>query len=257
MRARASIYKLTRPIVGLLPASAMTVHSFLWLHLLDNRDLNDITVDSYTNRGSGGFGDEAFNARGLWAWEEATFRECLSGCASVLVAGAGGGREMVALARMGLTVVGFDASPELVEAGVSNLRNADVKATMLYAPPGEVPAIPEAHDALVVGRGVYHHIIGRDGRIAFLKACRRQVKPGAPFILGDFVTRAEGSHGLSALALTSRIERGDTVGESFYHLFTRDEILSELAAAGFDRIDYRVTPIPGAHMAYAVARSAG
>ena len=257
MRARAKLFKRSHAVVRQLPSWVNAAHSFLWLHILQTSDLNDITMDSYSGEGRTSFGSEEHNLNGLWDWEKAAFGQCFSGCKSVLVAGAGGGREVIALASMGHNVSGFDASEDLIRDCLNNVRKVGVTATIQFAPPGEVPSGHRVHDALVIGRGVYHHIPGRRNRIRFLTACREQIKDDSPVFLGDFLIRTNARHRLTAFSPTNTVERGDSIGFSFFHYFTHDEIRRELDLAGFELVEYRITPFPGGEcsMAHVLARS--
>ncbi len=220
---------------------------------MNPKDLNEVTLNSY--QGTSGFESEGHNFKDLWTWEQVAYQQCFSACKSVLVAGAGGGREMIALSRMGLDVVGFDASSDLVAACRSNLCKANVSAKILFAPPGEAPSESGLHDALVIGRGVYHHIPGRERRIKFLKDCRKHLKDGSPLVMGDFLTRGS-KRPLTAFAVSRKIEQGDAIGASFYHYFVPQEIKAELEDGGFELLEYRVTPFPGGeNIAHALGRS--
>jgi 2-polyprenyl-3-methyl-5-hydroxy-6-metoxy-1,4-benzoquinol methylase len=252
---RVRIFELSRKVVSNLPAWTRSVHSLSWLHVLNADDLDAVTMASYSNQAGAEFDSEEHNLGGLWSWEEAAFRQCLSERANVLIAGAGGGREMIALAKMGFNVFGFDASEDLTKACRDNLQEAGVPGEIVFAPPGEVPSRSQTYDALVVGRGVYHHIPGRARRIKFLKACRQLLKDGSPLVMGDFLTRAK-PRSLTDFALSKKVEPGDSVTTCFFHFFTREEIVSELGQSGFESIDYRVTPFPGGgDLAHVIARS--
>jgi len=252
LRLRTKVYRHSQRRVKSLPNWVRAAHSIFWLHLLGNRDLDDLTMASYSTPSDSGFGSEAHNVGGLHSWEEDAFGEALAGRRRILVAGAGGGREMIALAKIGFEVTGFDASEDLIWACRENLRKAGVIAEILAASPGAVPNSAERHDALVVGRGVYHHIPGRAKRIGFLRSCGALLDKGAPMVMGDVLTRSDTAY-RRLLAAVTAIEQGDSVSNSYYHYFTPDELRDEIEEAGFVMLDYRVTPVPG-NMAHVVAR---
>lgn len=253
MRTRSRLFQRTRAVVDKLPSWTRRLHSFGWLHLLSSEDLNDLTVASYNQRT--GFETPEHNLNGLWAWEEQAFKQHFANSKRVIVAGAGGGREMIALSKMGLQVLGFDASMDLVDACRQNLRQANVSADCVFAPPGEVPSGPAIYDGLLIGRGVYHHIPGSDRRIQFLTAGRQRVAGKSPVVIGDFLTRAN-KRSLNSYALSREIEPGDAISSSFFHYFTEQEVSSELDQAGYDLEEYRDTPFPGgANMAHIIART--
>ena len=93
---------------------------------------------------------------------------------------------MIALSRKGFSVTGFDPSSELVEAGQRNLAEAGVAADLLLGEPCCAPANLGVHDGLIIGRGAYHHIPGRDARIKFLRACCAHVKDQGLVLIGSF-----------------------------------------------------------------------
>lgn len=250
MRTRSRIFQRTRAIADRGPALGRRLHSLAWLHVLGPDDLNDLTVASYNQ--ATGFETPEHNLNGLWDWEERAFARLFGGATRVIVAGAGGGREMIALAKMGLDVFGFDASSDLVAACGEHLRGANVSAQCVFAAPGEVPAGPASFDALVIGRGVYHHIPGSARRVAFLAECAARVASGSPMFLGDFLTRPD-RRSLNDVALKRSIERGDSISASFFHHFTNAEIVAELGRAGFAVDEVRDTPHPGSAMAHALA----
>lgn len=232
-----------------------SLHSLIWLHLLRVRDLDRITVESYADDSFAGFATAEHNLRGLWPWEDEVVRSWIDDHDHVLVAGAGGGREMIAMARMGFAVSGFDASPELVAAGHANLAQAAVVGELVGAPAGCVPPGPPVHGALIVGRGVYHHLPRRAARIAFLAACRARLIPGSPILIGDVLIRKSGPRP-GRLILRSSVEPGDSIEFAFNHYFTAAELSAELEQAGFMDARIHATPFPGVdHLAHATARS--
>lgn len=252
MSLKSRVFERSRALTDRLPAPLKSAHSFLWLHVLTADDLDQITLNSY--RGKTGFESEDHNLRALTISEKNTFEQAFAGCKSILVAGAGGGREMIALARDGHEVTGFDISSDLVDACQSNLQAATVAGTIFLVRAGEVNGGSRVHDGLVIGRGVYHHIPGRTRRIRFLKKCGDTLAAGAPVVISDFMTRSR-KRPLTAFAVSPKVEAGDAISSSFYHFFTQDEISTELDQAGFDLVDYRQSPIPGGgHVAQAIGR---
>ena len=250
LRLRTRAYRRSQRIVRHLPGAVRSAHSLLWLRLLDHRDIDQLTMHSYASRSGSGFDSEAHNVAGLHASEETAFRDMLTAGMRVLVAGAGGGREMIALAKAGHDVTGFDAAADLVEACRANLAIAGARGTMMTAQPGAVPDCGGGFDALVIGRGVYHHIPGRTNRIAFLRACAAMIEEDGPMIMGDVLTRST----LGRWAMTSA-EPGDSLSDCFYHYFTVELLAAEIAEAGFDAIECRATPSHGAsQLTHVIAR---
>jgi len=238
----------------------------LWLGFFNADQLNEITRYGYEYLS--GFEREDFNIQqGLWDWEEKVVQTHLLKCKHILVTGAGGGREVIALARRGISVKGIDFSRNLVNSCIENISKAGVNARVFVCPPEGFPVelAEDFFDGIVIGRGFYHHIPERKRRIAFLTDCWSRMENGSPLFLSDFFTRSENSR---AHYWTQRIasivrrakrnsrpaELGDWLSYSMQHAFTRDEIESELKAAGFSLKIYAISPFNSdSHLAHAVA----
>jgi hypothetical protein len=239
-------------------AAMRVLHEGWWLGVLDASDLDALARIQYARWPQ--YRDDAYNASGLRAWEAQAVHDHFPGKGALLVGAAGGGREIVALARLGYRVDAFDCVEPLVEYCRCALSRAGAVARVVAAAPGKVPAGLDRYDGLIVGWGGYMHIPGRARRVAFLRALRRHVDAGAPLLL-SFFTRADGARGLRwtygiARALrrlrrcADAVEIGDTVDGTFDHHFTRDEIERELAAGGFELVAYSESPY-----GHAVARA--
>ena len=186
MSIGARCYLHLAPLIGWLPGRLAALHRAIWLGLLDSQALNEVTRFQYSS--SSGFGAEGHNLAGLWPWEADTIRKYLADCPNVLVAGAGGGREAIALAQLGYNVTAFDFCETLTAACRRHIANAGITARVLDAPPDGLPDDLGVYDGMIAGRGFYHHIPGRGRRIAFLEGCRTHIVPGGPLFLSDFFT---------------------------------------------------------------------
>ncbi len=241
MRFRAKSYLRFLKPGERIPGVVRYIVSAVWLGFLDADDLTDITVETY--EGLSGFETADHNLSGLGPWEEGAIAQHFSGCRRILVAGAGAGREVIALARLGFDVVGFDGADDLVNAGRAHLAAAGLSATLLHARASLVPEGLGQFDGLMIGRGFYHHIPGRDRRVAFLRACARYLNENAAVLVGNFMLRSPERRGLRhtytvANAINrlrrsrDRIEPGDVLSYGFFHRFLPDEISEELNLAG-------------------------
>lgn len=264
IQSRAFVF--CRRGLRLAPESLRVFFKAVWLGLLDAPALEEIALFHYSGVRSG-FETERQNLGGHCAWEATATEMFFSNCRTILVAGAGGGREAIALAKLGFQVTAFDFSEDLVSACRRNMQAAGVTARVLEAPPGRVPDTLGIYDGIVAGRGFYHHIPGRSQRIDFLKDCRAHVQSNAPLFLSDFHTRSSDSrlhrrtHSIASFVRRFRrnprpVELGDWLDVCMQHAFVKEEIESELKAAGFDLEFYAVSPYSqDSRMAHAVARS--
>jgi len=211
------------------------------LHALDER---------YYSGGKAGehidYAGEAHNRSGLAEWERRVLERFFPPRGRLLVMGAGGGREVLALARMGYDVDGFEPHPGLVDFANSLLEREGVSSRVSVSARDETPRSDARYDGVIVGWGAYMLIQGRARRIALLRGLRALAAPGAPVVL-SFFYRDPGSpfrHGLIARlgsALRRRrgdepVEEGDALAPNFVHLFTEAEVRSELAEAGWDPV---------------------
>jgi hypothetical protein len=241
-------------------AGLRSLHQGCWLAFLDHRHLDALASTQYSRWRQ--YRDDDYNGSGLRDWELSALRTHFPGQGLILVAAAGGGREVMALAGLGYEIDAFDCSVPLVEHCRDLLRRRGIAANVLAAPSSAVPDNLAHYAGLIVGWGGYMHIAGRSRRIAFLQALRRRVDEHAPLLL-SFFTRAGSSrhlewtyriaHRLRRLrGSRDEVELGDTLDGTFDHLFTEAEIRSELSAGGFSLVEYRDSPY-----GHAVARAAG
>ena len=229
-------------------AAARAFGAGIWLGLLSRRRLHEIDALYYDGAfgGSAGGIDYAsrdHNTRGLFAWERAAIDRSFAGRRRLLLLGAGGGREVIALRRLGFHVDAFDCNPRLAAAGSRIIANEASGAPIAIVERDACPTGDVDYDGLIVGWGAYMLIAGRDRRIALLRAMRSRAHPGSPLLISFFerepITRSERltaaiANTIRALSLRPRIDLGDTLAPNFLHYFTRAQIQAELDEAGFD-----------------------
>ncbi|WP_018290041.1 class I SAM-dependent methyltransferase [Verrucomicrobium sp. 3C] len=223
----------------------------LWLGLLDDRHFDELGPLQYARWAK--YSDERYNLSGLQPWEERALSTYFRSGSSLLVAAAGGGREPVALARLGYRVDGFDCTPQLVEGYRRLMAREQLPGNVYLAEAGTVPdEVDPRYDGLLVGWGGYMHIPGRKSRVDFLRSLRRRVEVGTPLLLSFFCRgeRSQRHAWIYALARSIRrlrrspdpVEPGDALAGTFDHWFTEPEIRAELAEGGFALIEYREVP---------------
>ena len=136
--------------------------------------------------------NDAYLDSGFHFWEALIVNRFFPPGSSVLVAAAGGGREMIALARAGFSVDGFECSRSMVSAGCAAIKARGLPAKLEWAPPSTVPLISETYGGLIVGWNGYTYIAPRARRLAFLGALRAHLSPGSTVLIsaamrsGDF-----------------------------------------------------------------------
>jgi 2-polyprenyl-3-methyl-5-hydroxy-6-metoxy-1,4-benzoquinol methylase len=214
--------------------------SGIWLGLLRRETLLEIDSAYYSSTKK--YRDGRYNKSGLWSWEKAMIALYFQNAKRLLLVGAGGGREVLALIRLGYEVHGVECNPELVRVANTLLEEQGLPPSVQFAPPDTCPAARIAYDGLIVGWGAYMLIQGRAQRVALLRSIRAQVHPGAPLLLSFFfrspgakrffVTTAIGN-ALRRLLRREQLELGDALEPEYVHYSTRQEIASELHESGF------------------------
>jgi hypothetical protein len=229
----------------------------LWLGLLDREQLHELDeafyderierVDGHARR----YDDDAYNARGLFDWEEAAVRGHFPAGARVVVTGAGGGREVLALLEQGFDAVGFEPHRRFAIAGADFLSRRGYHDRLRLSARDVFPDGVESCDGVVVGWGSYMLIAGRRRRVAFLRAARQRLRAGDPILLSFFAHSARPryftvvagiANAVRSVRRREAVEVGDAIGGNFLHCFTRAEIEDELAAGGFELVDFRFSP---------------
>lgn len=193
----------------------------------------------------------------LFDWERAALEHpAWPRAGRVLVGGAGGGRELAALADRGHEVVAFEPS-----ALVDDLsRAARVAPTRCEALRGDYDALvqalttgggplrslapPAAFDAVVLGWGSLTHVVEPPAQAALLSALRRAY-PAAPVLL-SVMQRFDGLAPPRAARVVRRVARGlgwpgaslpeavaVTPLAGFVYRFTEAEIRALATAAGY------------------------
>lgn len=232
----------------LVARAVMSVHACfdgIWLGLLSADELRAID-EAYYNQEDMYVGEE-YNRRGLWAWERESLEQFFAGRKRLLVAGAGGGREVLALRELGYDAIGFECNARLVDFANNLLSAQGVGGEVLPAARDEVPLGLGRYDGIIVGWGAYMLIMGREARIDFLRSLRQYVSDDGP-ILMSFFTRSEDrlffrvnaaiANLLRAALGRQRLEVGDALSPNYVHCFTEREVSGELAEAGFELVSY-------------------
>jgi hypothetical protein len=93
---------------------ASVLHEGFWLGCLSTEDLNAITASHYQE--SREYPSEEHNLRGFFDWEASALGRYFRPGSRILVAAAGGGREVLALRRAGYEAEGLECSAALVGA---------------------------------------------------------------------------------------------------------------------------------------------
>lgn len=257
-----SVYPAVHRLVKSALSGAKIFHEGIWLGLFDHAGLDRLSIRQYGQSGAlDRYLDDQHNRSGLFGWEADAVHSFFPSGARVLVAAAGGGREILALRKLGYRADGFDCQPDLAAIARKLLQQEHLDGVVLDAAPDEIPPNSGGYEALIVGWGAYIHIIGRANRIRFLRDFASSAQAGAPVLL-SFFPRSPNARRYDAIQRIAsftrrmrlsgdRVEVGDVLDGTFDHYFTESEIKSELSEAGLSVEHYAETPF-----AHLVARTA-
>lgn len=229
---------------GRAAALMQAMYEGVWLGLLRRSDL--YAVDERFYDGNASYHDDAHNLRGLFPWE-ATALESFAGCRRLLVIGAGGGREVLALSRLGHEVEGYECNEALVAFAADFLPRQGCPARVRHLARDAVPAAGEPFDGIILGWSAYTLIPGRAHRIDLLRRLRPLARPGAPLLLSFFTRGGDGprvrvssgvANAIRSVLGRERVDRGDGLAPNFVHYFTSREIGAELRDAGWESKRY-------------------
>jgi SAM-dependent methyltransferase len=227
---------------------ARALHVGFWLGVLRREHLH--LADELYYGGHGRYTDDAHNLSGLLGWEADAVDRHFGGVESVVVLGAGAGREVIALAERGLEVVGHEVHPALVAEGRRLLAERGLPATLEPMARDRCPELAGTFAGAVIGWAAYTHVQGRETRVRLLADLREHLVPGAPLLLSflyrdgrerDFKLIAGLGSAVRRLLGREPLDEGDTVVRTYVHFFTRDEVRSELASAGYELLHHSTT----------------
>ncbi|HEX6057402.1 MAG TPA: class I SAM-dependent methyltransferase [Gemmatimonadaceae bacterium] len=237
---RAALYLRALPLFRRVLAGIDAAWTGLWLGALGRDDLAAVDASFYSEWDR--YRSEEHNTRGLFAWEQEALRAFFPPAGRLLVTGAGGGREVHALASRGFDVDGYECNPALVERATSLLGRDGGRGTVRLLPPDRAPASGGPYDGAIAGWSSYMLVPGRARRIAFLREMRPLLRVGAPLLLSFFTRRADSprhrivaavGRGVRRLRRDEPVEIGDDLFPGYSHAFTEEEILAEASAAGY------------------------
>jgi hypothetical protein len=216
-----------------------------WLGWLNSAQQQAVGEAYYSQKKA--YRSDHYNRSGWHNWERRILEDHFGGCSRLLVAAAGGGREVLAAKRTGRDVEGFECHPELVAYANEFLEREGFGTPVRHSPPDQCPSYPSLFDGAVIGWGAYIHIAGRKRRVAFLQSLRASLCNGAPLLVSFYFRRAGNSHYRRVFRLGDFIRRalgrdrpelGDSLIPAFVHYFTREELADELKEAGFTLVFY-------------------
>jgi hypothetical protein len=242
----AAFYLLSHRLFHVIHAGSAALFEGFWLGLLPNSVTDIISQRSY--KAGREYTGAAYLDSGFQFWEEIAVSRFFPPGGKVLVASAGGGREIIALAGAGYTAEGFECCAAMVSAGNGALAARGIGSRIQWAPPCRIPEISGIHDAVIIGWNGYTYISPGERRIAFLKSLLPYLRRGAPVLVSGAIRPGKSGSAIwiprianSVRVLTFRAPVF-TQGAAFpgrpRHAFTREQLEGELKAAGFSPVAF-------------------
>ena len=222
---------------------ANAIHEGFWLGCLNADELNAVTAEHFDQ--SEYYESTEHNLSGFFGWEKSVLDRFFRRGSRILVAGAGGGREVLALRKAGFDAEGFECNLPLVRASEQIFDRLGESKYVTLCEPDSVPQGPRIYDGLVVGWTVYTHIPTKARRVAFLQALSQRALSNSPLLISFFARHSSSSDDvlvyrtarLCRFLLRRRkepLEVGDRISYArFVRWFTSDEVEAELRTAGF------------------------
>ena len=250
-RPTVRAYLASQHLVRRGAAAAKTLLDGVWLGLLRREALHEVDA-VYYGQLERLYLDPLYNRRGLSDWETRAVRTYFAGRANVIVTGAGGGREIPPLVRLGHQVSAYECNPGLLAVARTLLDEENVSASLDLMARDRWPESAAQGDAVMVGWGSYMLIRGRQARVEFLRGARAALPVGAPILLSFFVRSTESTYfpaveriaRITAWASgnSEKVELGDALVPNFAHHFSVEEISRELADGGFTLVESATEP---------------
>ncbi|MGH7148504.1 MAG: class I SAM-dependent methyltransferase [Nitrospiraceae bacterium] len=238
-------YRLSNVLHGFLPA------------LLSPPQLQGLMNEHYGHVYKEGlFADSLdFQQDGLHRWEKEILDRYHIGSGRMLVLGAGWGREAIAIAQRGVSVVGIEVNAIAARTARERAKTMGVPALFLQADLLNLPTDCGCFDCVLLSQHMYSAIAGKTQRQSWLANLRRVLTPNGRVILSFLPERPPASRLRTARRrLTMMVARlpganhgyqmgDDCDGGHFLHWFQDEaEIRSELAGAGVRIQDLNLSP---------------
>jgi len=221
--------------------------SGFWLGVMSEKSL-DFSDELYYNR-TKSYTDEKYNQSGLFEWEKPMIQKHFSNAKSILLIAAGGGREALALNRMGFEVDSYECNPSLIEYGNALLQKNGIKNKIKYLPRNSVPDEIKKYDGIIIGWGAYSHMSGSRKRHSFLTGLYLLLHKDTRLMISFLYARERSRRDKIVKSLSNffrifskkdKTELGDKLEPDFIHYFTEEEIKSELIQSNYKILDYNV-----------------
>lgn len=251
------LFYLGSRLLGAMARISRSIHSAFSMGLITDRTFREFDTYPYGDW-EGGATVQLKDDEPVPPWIIEWATGSLRPGASILVVGAGGGRDIRALRSLGFSVAGIEydiplaQQTRMVLAATRGCEHVEILSPPRY----DLPAGDYRFDAVLISRHYLSLIRTRDARTAFLARLRPHLKEGG-LLATDYFIRSEDPRSAAALGFriqvpianflrffqrrrrNHRIEIGDHLDPDLpllHHHYTKEEIESELIVGGFETI---------------------
>jgi hypothetical protein len=245
------IAKLSRSSFGLMERIQNFSNSVLtgfWLGVLGEKSLSYSDEIFYNNVKH--YTDDKYNLKGLYNWEKPIIDKHFSNAKTILLIAAGGGREVLALSKMGFVVDSYECNTKFIEYGNSLLQKNNIDARIKFLKRNSVPEEIKKYDGIIIGWGAYSHIPGNKKRLLFLSGLYPFLNKDAPLMISflwseqrtkkDKIIKSVANF-FEIFSKKDKTELGDKLLSDYIHYFTDEEIKNELIQSNYKILDYYTT----------------
>jgi hypothetical protein len=190
---------------------------------------------------------------GFVPWEAQAITEHFPAGGRILITGAGAGREVAAARDLGFAPQGYEPNADLRRAGDAAFARRGWADRLLPCPRDAFPTAARSADGVIIGWGSFSHVAGHGRRVAFLRAARATLAPGAPLLVSYWSLPSAVRYQRVVWAVSRAVRRlrrreatelGDILAPLFLHCFTPAEIHRELELASFEIVVTALEPYP-------------
>lgn len=221
------------------------VLSGFWLGIMDNKSLDE--ADELHYKKAKLYYRDSYNSSGLFDWEKKMILKHFSNARSILVIAAGGGREVLALIKMGYEVDAYECNEQLVKYGNSFLSKNDIDSKIKILSRNAVPYEIKQYDGIILGWGLYTLIRGYEARVSFLKKLHPFMDKETILMISFWTMEKKGKQQIITRKISNffrfilrkeKSETGDALEPNFGHYFSHSEIVDEVSQVKFKMLDY-------------------
>ncbi len=211
-----------------------TIIEGFWLSILSEKQIEKFIKTFYKR--SKQYSSDKTTLKGLYDWEQYIANKFVASNSQITIIGAGGGREVFALANLGHSIDAYEPDEKMVKYAKSFFHDRKLPVEFSHMLPNEI-ALKQC-DVFWLGWGVYTQIISRDKRVKLLKNAKNCIDKTGYIIISYWPERRKSNHIKLLHSVIKKLNmRNVEQGEYFKNgiwakYFTSEQIEQEVSMAG-------------------------